>query len=122
MLDFVTGSVTGTGADIDVDLGFQPSYVKVINRTQLGTAGNLVGLEWFQGMGDDNALGINAVQDDSSTTTYNLADKTSDGITPIATNSVQTTDPVTVTGFNGFQIPAAFQSDGDELYYIAARS
>ena len=122
MMEFLTKAVTGTGSDIDVDLGFKPSYVKVVNRTQLGTAGNLVALEWFDGMGDDNAIGHNAIQDDSSTTTYNLANKTSDGITVIETSSVQTSDPVTFTGSYGIQIPAAFQSNGDELYVIAARN
>lgn len=122
MLQFKTGTITGTGSDIDVDLGFIPSYVKVINRTALGAAGTLVALEWFEGMGDDNAVGINAIQDDSATTTYNLANKTSDGITSLQTSSVQTSDPVAMTGFNGFRIPAAFQAADDELYYIAARN
>ena len=121
MREIVTGAVTGTGSDINVDIGFTPSYVKVINRSKLGTGGNLAGLEWFDGMGDDNALGLNVIADDGSTTTFNVANKTSDGITPKKTSSVQTSDPVTVTGITGFQIPAAFQSNGDELYYIAIR-
>ena len=108
MLDLVSQAVTGTGSDIDVELGFTPSYVKVINRTQATM------LEWVQGMGDDNGI--------EYASGGGLTSVTSDGITALSTSSVQTTDPVTVTGFNGFQIPAAFQSDGDELYYIAARN
>lgn len=40
------GSVTGTGAAINVSVGFVPDYVKVINDT----AG--ASIEWFSGMTD----------------------------------------------------------------------
>lgn len=116
MLQFVTGSITGTGSDIDVDLGFKPKYVKVFNKTSPAA------LEWFEGMGDDAAIKHNQITDDGATTTNNFEVVSSDGITVLDSSSVQTSDPVTVTGFNGFQIPAAFQSDSDELYYIAGRN
>lgn len=122
MLQVKTGAITGTGAAIDVNLGFKPSYVKVINRSNLGTSGNLAALEWFEGMGDDNAVGINVVAEGGTASTVNLINKTSGGITILETSTVQTADPVTVIGFNGFSIPAAFQENGDELYYIAARN
>lgn len=41
-----TGTVTGTGAAINVSIGFEPDYVKVINDT----AGAF--LEWYSSMTD----------------------------------------------------------------------
>jgi len=109
MNEVVTGAVTGTGNDINVELGFVPSYVKVVNRTKLGTDGNLIALEYWDGMGAGNAIGTVEVVEGSANTSHNLANKTSDGVTVI-------TSP-----FYGFKIPAAFQGSGDELYYIAVR-
>lgn len=124
MLQVKTGAITGTGAAIDVNLGFKPSYVKVINRSKLGSNADQV-LEWFEGMGDDNAVAwqrTDKVLTDETIQQHSLVDKTSGGITILGTSTVQTTDPVTVIGFNGFSIPAAFQASGDKLYYIAARN
>jgi len=124
MLQFKTSTITGTGSDIDVDLGFKPSYVKVINRTNLGTNADQV-LEWFEGMGDDNAVAwqrADSILTDETIQQHSLVNKVSGGITILEISTVQTTDPITVTGFNGFRIPAAFQAVDDELYYIAARN
>jgi len=130
MLDFVTGSVTGTGADIDVELGFKPSYVKVFNKTAIeaGVAESDVALEWFEGMAADSAIKHNiAIPYDNSTAVAetkaaNMEFITANGITILETSTVQTADPVTMTGFTGFRIPAAFQAASDELYYIASRN
>jgi hypothetical protein len=108
MMGFVTKAVTGTGSDIDVDLGFTPSYVKVINRTQVTM------LEYCEGMGDDNAI--------EYASGGGLTSISTDGVTVISKSSVDSGDPVTFSGFHGVQIPAAFQSDSDELYVIAARN
>lgn len=122
MREMVAMPVTGTGSDIDVDLGFTPDYVRVLNRSKLGVAGNEVQLEWFGGMGEDNAIATNAIQDDSATTTYNITDLTTYGIELVSGSEVQTTDPVTFTGFHGIRIPSEFQSDGDEMYVLALRN
>ena len=44
----VTGKVTGTGAAINVQLGFQPRYVKVFNPNDAG--GLYPTIEYFDGM------------------------------------------------------------------------
>lgn len=46
----LAGALTGTGAEIDVNLGFRPRYVKVVDITQLATA------EAIDGMPDGKGL------------------------------------------------------------------
>ena len=88
----VTGTVEGTGAAIDINLGFVPTWVRVFNYD-----GGPVVLEWFQGMTDAHAmkflgtptitlltsLGISELDDGVSTgftigadTDLNVADET----------------------------------------------
>lgn len=49
-----TGTVTGTGAAINVELGFVPDYVKVVNITD----GDQID-EWFRGMTDGTSIQTN---------------------------------------------------------------
>lgn len=46
-----TGTYTGTGAAINIELGFVPDYIRLINITD-GDAG----LTWFRGMADGTAV------------------------------------------------------------------
>lgn len=68
--NIVTGSVTGTGADIDITLGFIPSKVEVLNVT----ASDFCGMQWFSTLPD--AYGIKRL-----TSTWTKI--TSLGITPL---------------------------------------
>ena len=47
------GTVEGTGAAINIPIGFQPDYVRVVNVESADT------MEWFRGMA--NASGIKTV-------------------------------------------------------------
>lgn len=66
---FVTGSVAGTGAAINVSLGFVPQYVRAINA-----GAGLAEYEWFNGMTNGHAL--------KRVTAGTLSAITSNGITP----------------------------------------
>lgn len=60
-----TGTVTGTGAAINVSLGFQPDYVKVFN---IGDAGGLdATLEWVAGMASGGGVKTLRVVDSGTT-------------------------------------------------------
>ena len=48
-----TGSIVGTGAAINVSLGFIPEWVEVLNVTTIG------GIEWHAGMG--NGFGLKTI-------------------------------------------------------------
>lgn len=46
------GTVEGTGAAINIECGFNPDYVKVLNID----SATLEELEWFKGMADASAI------------------------------------------------------------------
>lgn len=52
MKQIKTGTVTGTGAAINVPLGFNPTFVQVLNLT----SATLEQLEWFSGMAEASAI------------------------------------------------------------------
>lgn len=52
--DIKVGSVTGTGAAINVSIGFQPSYVKVYNPNDAGGLYPII--EWWNGMAAASGL------------------------------------------------------------------
>lgn len=92
-----TGSVTGTGAALDVTkLGFRPRYVKIWNVA----SGGLCSLEWIDKMPD--AYGFKELNHDTAQRSY----LTSNGITPLS---------------NGFTIGADtdLNVDGEQIYFIA---
>lgn len=62
---------TGTVAAMDVDLGFKPRYVKVVNVDGLAM------MEWFEGMA--NASAVKTV--DSGSNATDIVKLTSNGIT-----------------------------------------
>ena len=66
----VTGTLTGTGAAIDVQLGFVPQHVRIVNETKLSK------LEWFNTMA--NASGIKTV------TAGTISKITTGGVSPYA--------------------------------------
>lgn len=82
----VFGSQDGTGANIDIELGFLPSHVKVVNIE----SATMEQLDWYAGMA--NASAIKTV-----TGTVARTKITTGGITPLNTT------------FQGFRIG----TDGD---------
>jgi hypothetical protein len=75
---FASGSYldTGTAAAINIDCGFRPRYVKVVNVTVAGESGCAV--EWFDGMTDAYAYKTH----DAGSSEAGFAVITSLGITP----------------------------------------
>jgi hypothetical protein len=91
-----TGKLAGTGSAINVDIGFKPCYVEIINETQLSVS------RWVEGMADDRAV----VTDDSGTNLTDVLVKTSGGITPTSLGFKLGTD-------------STLNQNNDVIYYVA---
>lgn len=92
------GSVTGTGAAINVALGFQPDYVEVANITDGDTID-----KWYRGMTDGTSITISTA----------AATRASNGITPYAGST---------SASAGFTIGSGISESGKTLVYLAIRN
>lgn len=102
------GSYTGTGAAIDIELGFVPDYVRVINATDGDFA-----WEWFNGFGAGDALQQRQVADNGSTGNTSLALITSNGIDAYQGSSSKG---------KGFTVGSALSEDTKVFRYVAMRN
>jgi hypothetical protein len=69
-----TGAFTGTGVALNIEVGFTPKYVKIVNLNDAGAL-DPPGLEWMAGMADAAALKLVG-------TTVAYSQLTTLGITP----------------------------------------
>lgn len=97
----VIGSVTGTGAAINVVVGFKPDYIKLVNRT----SGAM--LEWFRSAGTAGGSRKMVVA----------------GTVTVVTGAASVADFAGTTG-EGFTIPADAQVNVNTqlIDYFASRS
>lgn len=93
------GTTTGTGAALNISLGFAPAYVKVWNITD----GDIIH-EWWTGMTDGHAL-----QSGNHASTQ-FSRITSNGISAYAGSS---------TASDGFTLGTAISENGKTLGYLA---
>jgi len=113
MQEFYAGSVAGTGAAINVSIGFKPDYVRAINYTN--TAGAVASVEWFTGMTAAHALKGLGVADNGTS-----GDESAAFITSLGISQYDGTDALT----EGFTIGADtdLNVSGDTILYIAMRN
>ena len=97
--DIQVGTVTGTGAAIDIELGFVPDYVKIVNITDAD-----IMHEWFASMDDGKAIATAAA----------VATLATNGITPYA--------GVRGSNSKGFTIGTTISESAKVLAYVAMRS
>lgn len=93
-----TGTYVGTGAAIDIELGWKPSYVRILNITDRDA-----GLTWFDTMPAGEAIAEGAA----------LATQAANGITPL--------DGTLAGGKEGFTVGTAGSETGKTFAYIAMR-
>lgn len=91
-LQIATGTITGTGAAINVGIGFVPQYVKVYNPND--SHSKWATMEWFAGMPDGHGLKGLKVVDSGSTGDASQAKITSKGISAYAGSGM----PVALSG------------------------
>lgn len=103
------GTYTGTGAAVNVELGFVPDYVKITNVTDGDEY-----WEFYTGMTNGHAIYTRSVTDNA--TTGNA------GITRITANGITSRDPTDYSSKQGFTAGTALSESGDTFAYIAVRN
>lgn len=98
MSSFKSGSVVGTGAAINIELGYIPDYVKIVNVTDSDQID-----EWFAGMTAGTSVQTNAA----------VAARASNGVSPYAG---------TISTKPGFTIGSGISESGKTLYWLAERA
>jgi hypothetical protein len=104
------GTYEGTGAAINIELGFVPEYVRVVNAEDGDAA-----WEWFAGMTDGHAIAYNAIEDDGTTGNAAIAPITSNGVSDLVGDRTTPLRP-------GFTVGTALSESGKTFRYIAMRS
>lgn len=112
MKQFTSGTVEGTGAAINVSLGWQPDYVKCWNIDDAGDL-HAVG-EWTSDMADASMFKGLKIADNGSTGGLSNTYVTTNGITPYDGSD---------SAAQGFTIgaDADLNADGETIVYIAMR-
>jgi hypothetical protein len=94
----MSGSTTGTGAVINIELGWIPDHVRVANITDTDTID-----DWWSSMADGTSL----------TTTTAVATRATNGISPYAGDT---------THKKGFTIGSGISESGKTLAWVAMRN
>jgi len=97
------GTYTGTGAAINIEIGFIPDYVRIWNATD----GDIC-WEWFYGMGAGDALQIT-----------NHADTQ---LSLITSNGVDAYDPGDYSNNLGFTVGTSLSESAKVFRYVAIRN
>jgi len=104
------GTYEGTGAAINIELGWTPEYIRVVN-VEDGDAG----WEWFAGMTDGHAIAQVSIEDDGTTGAASLAPITSNGVSALAGDRTTPIRP-------GFTVGTALSESGKTFRYVALRN
>ncbi len=105
--NIVIGSYTGTGAAINLSLGFVPDHIEVFNVTDGDDR-----WEWFAGMTAGHALYQRSVTDNAATGNAGMSRITANGITAY---------PGSGTASPGITVGTALSESGKTFYYKAVR-
>jgi hypothetical protein len=106
MRQFASGSVTGTGAALTIQLGWVPDYFRVVNVTD-GTRVD----EWFSGMAAGESIAV--------VTTAGPVLNAADGITPYAGLAP---DGVTASKEAGVILGTDISTSTKKLCWLAIRN
>jgi len=110
------GSVEGTGAAINVETGFKPRYVKVLNIDDAGSLNPTI--EWFEGMTAAYGLkNLRQAVDEGGTATYSVVNEiiTSLGISQYAGAAGSNSEGFTIGADTDLNV------SGETIVYIALR-
>ena len=108
MQNIVIGTYTGTGAAINVPLGFTPDYVEVYNVTDGDDK-----WEWFSSMTDGHALYSRSVTDNATSGNAGMSRITSNGVSVYAGST---------SASKGFTVGTALSESGKTFAYKAIRN
>ena len=111
------GYLKSDGNAYELDLGFVPDYIKLVNLNAAET--EVMIYEWWSHMGDSVALAHIQIDGSTSDAVYSVKKDTSGVITKLDTTTIQTSDPVKKTAKRGVIIATGWLDDNDEIYYYA---
>ena len=101
-MKFHSESFIGDGAVQNIELGFVPDYIKVVNSTKFATDGTVVESEYFKGMAD--GFSLNGVAEDtainrsiSSTNGFTVVQASSTATNQSAVSGISKANPAVVT-------------------------
>jgi hypothetical protein len=123
MSQILTGHFEADGGEHDLNLGFVPDYIMIVNAN--AATGEVAKIEcWLDEDVDDYSFQTVIIADNGSTSGTNWQRVTSNGYLSEydETTITSTPDPVTVAGGKGVTIAAAFMDDSDEIWYMAIMS
>lgn len=103
------GTYVGTGAALNIELGWTPDYVKIVNLTDGDDA-----WEYFAGMTAGHAIYTRSVTDNATTGNPGMSRITSNGISP--------RNPTDFSGKKGFTAGSALSENGKTFGYVAVRN
>lgn len=104
-----TGTYTGTAAAVNIELGWNPDYVRIINITDGDDA-----WEWFTGMAAASAIYSRNIVDNATSGNGSL--------TKITSNGVSAYNPTNNTNKKGFTAGSALSENGKTFAYVAQRN
>lgn len=107
----VRGTVEGTGAAINVELGFTPIYVKCWNIDDAGSLGPSI--EWVEGMGAASGLKTLSIVDNGTTT-----EKSSELLSSLGISAYAGVDRTAAVGFT-IGADTDVNASGETIAYIA---
>lgn len=93
------GTVEGTGSAINLQLGFTPKHVRLVNED------GLAAMEWFAGMADGHGI--------KTVTAGTMSKVTTNGVTPYAGTPGGDAEGITIGADTDINV------SGETLHYVA---
>jgi len=117
-----TGKFVADGNDVILNLGFVPDYLKLCNAN--AATGEIAVIEWFNQCGAGKEFETRIIADNGSTgnTSFRYLSSGGEVEATVEQATVQTSDPIQVTGSRGVQVDASWMDDGDVIYYLAIQA
>lgn len=109
MTQVASGTYTGTGAAVNVEIGFAPDYIKIVNLTDGDDA-----WEFFTGMTAGHAIYTRNVVDNGATGNASMS--------RITANGISQRNPTDYVGKRGFTAGTACSESGKTFGWIAVRN
>lgn len=110
-------TVSDGSAATNIACGFVPEYIRVANANVATT--EIAILEDFKDQADGDSFAHEQTDNDGGSDATSIGVEGTNGLSAYNTNSVQATDPVQITGGQGFTIPAAFYDTNDVIHWVA---
>jgi len=110
------GHYEADGAEVDLELGFVPDYIRLINANATGT--EQMRIEWFHECGDGLGFSVTAAGIMTWLTSAHPISALDEATIDEGTEN-DDDDPCRIEGKLGVTIAAGFGDDADEIWFVA---